>query len=61
MNGKALGLSPLIVLISLACWSLLWGFVGMVLAIPLTASFKIVLEHTPAILPLARMISDHET
>jgi predicted PurR-regulated permease PerM len=61
MTGKALGLSPLIVLIGLAFWSLLWGFVGMVLAVPLTVIFKIVLEHTPATLPLARMISDHET
>ena len=58
MTGKALGLSPLIVLIGLAFWSLLWGFVGMVLAVPLTVIFKIVLEHTPATRPLARMISE---
>jgi predicted PurR-regulated permease PerM len=60
MTGKALGLSPLIVLIGLAFWSLLWGFVGMVLAVPLTVIFKIVLEHTPATRPLAMMISDDE-
>ncbi|MFO0891561.1 MAG: AI-2E family transporter [Isosphaeraceae bacterium] len=60
MTGKALGLSPLIVLIGLAFWSLLWGFVGMVLAVPLTVIFKIVLEHTPATRPLARMISEDE-
>lgn len=58
MTGKALGLSPLIVLIGLAFWSLLWGFVGMVLAVPLTVIFKIILEHTPATRPLARMISE---
>ena len=58
MTGKALGLSPLVVLIGLAFWSLLWGFVGMVLAVPLTVIFKIVLEHTPATRPLARMISE---
>ncbi len=60
MTGKALGLSPLIVLIGLAFWSLLWGFVGMVLAVPLTVIFKIVLEHTPATRPLALMISETE-
>jgi AI-2 transport protein TqsA len=60
MTGKALGLSPLIVLIGLAFWSLLWGFVGMVLAVPLTVIFKIVLEQTPATRPLALMISDDE-
>jgi predicted PurR-regulated permease PerM len=60
MTGKALGLSPLIVLIGLAFWSLLWGFVGMVLAVPLTVIFKIILEHTPATRPLALMMSDDE-
>jgi predicted PurR-regulated permease PerM len=60
MTGKALGLSPLVVLIGLAFWSLLWGFVGMVLAVPLTVIFKIALEHTPATRPLALLISDDE-
>jgi predicted PurR-regulated permease PerM len=60
MTGKALGLNPLVVLIGLAFWSLLWGFVGMVLAVPLTVIFKIVLEHTPATRPLAMMISEDE-
>lgn len=58
MTGKALGLSPLVVLVGLAFWSLLWGFVGMVLAVPLTVIFKIILEHTPATRPLALMISE---
>jgi predicted PurR-regulated permease PerM len=58
MTGKALGLSPLVVLTGLAFWSLLWGFVGMVLAVPLTVIFKIILEHTPATRPLALVISD---
>jgi predicted PurR-regulated permease PerM len=60
MTGKALGISPLIVLLGLAFWSLLWGFVGMVLAVPLTVIFKIVLEHTPATRPVACMMSEAE-
>lgn len=58
MTGKALGLNPLVVLIGLAFWSLLWGFVGLILAIPLTVIFKIILEHTPATRPFARLISE---
>ena len=58
MTGKALGLSPLVVLLGLAFWSLLWGFVGMVLAVPLTVIFKIILEHTPATRPLALLMSE---
>ena len=60
MTGKALGLSPLVVLIGLAFWSLLWGFVGMVLAVPLTVIFKIILEHTPATRPFANLMSERE-
>lgn len=60
MTGKALGLNPLVVLIGLAFWSLLWGFVGMVLAVPLTVIFKIILEHTPATRPFARLISEQD-
>ncbi|WP_337173723.1 AI-2E family transporter [Paludisphaera sp.] len=61
MTGKALGLNPLVVLVGLAFWSLLWGFVGMVLAVPLTVIFKIVLEHTPATRPIARLISEQDS
>lgn len=60
MTGKALGLSPLVVLVGLAFWSLMWGFVGMVLAVPLTVIFKIILEHTPATRPFATLMSERE-
>lgn len=60
MAGRALDLNPLVLLIGLAFWSLLWGFVGMVLAVPLTVIFKIILEHTPATRPFARLISEQD-
>ncbi|MBN2224577.1 MAG: AI-2E family transporter [Deltaproteobacteria bacterium] len=56
--GRELNLSPLVVLISLAFWGWLWGFIGMVLAIPITATIKIVMEHIPATRNLARFMSD---
>ncbi|MGL4424371.1 MAG: AI-2E family transporter, partial [Gemmataceae bacterium] len=34
--GKALGLSPLVILAALAIWGALWGLPGMFLAVPLT-------------------------
>jgi len=60
MTGKALDLSPLVVMIGLAFWSLLWGLVGMCLAIPLTVVLKIVLEHTPATRPIARLLGESQ-
>ena len=44
--GRRLGLSPLVVLLSLGFWGWLWGPVGMVLSVPLTSALKLFLEHT---------------
>ena len=53
ITGKAVGLSPLVVFFAVAFWGGLWGILGMILAVPLTASLKIVLDHVPS----ARYIS----
>src|SRR5262249_61202019 len=44
LTGRKLGLSPLIILLSLAFWGWLWGVVGMILAVPLTVIGTIILE-----------------
>jgi AI-2 transport protein TqsA len=59
MTGKAVGLSPLIVLLALAFWDLTWGIVGMILAVPLTVILKLALERLPATRPVAQLFS-HE-
>lgn len=55
--GKAVGLSPLVILGSLAFWGLLWGIPGMFLAIPLTVVAVIVMNHFAATRPVARLLS----
>jgi len=58
MAGRRLGVSPLLILLSLSFWGLVWGIVGMILAVPLLVSIKIVLENIPATRPLATLMSN---
>lgn len=44
--GKGLGLSPLVVFLSLLFWGYVWGPAGMLVSIPLAMLLKIVFEHS---------------
>lgn len=54
--GRAVGLSPLIILAALAVWGQVWGLPGMFLAVPLTVVAKIVMENLDATRPVAKLI-----
>ena len=56
--GRELNLSPILVLIALAFWGWVWGFVGMFLSIPITATIKIIMEHVEETRVVARLMSD---
>ena len=56
LMGRRLGLSTLIVVLSLLFWGWLWGPVGAVLSVPLTMVAKIMLEHTSDLEWLATML-----
>lgn len=54
--GQALGLSPLVVFLSMVCWGWLWGPVGAVLSVPLTVVVKISLAYVEGYEWLSRML-----
>jgi len=56
--GKSLNLSPLVILVSLAVWGSLWGFAGMLLAVPITVTIMIILTQFHSTRPLAILLSD---
>ena len=56
--GKAVGVSPVVILFALAFWGSLWGLTGLLLAVPLTVMLKIIAEHIDATRPMAKLVSD---
>jgi AI-2 transport protein TqsA len=56
LMGESVNLSPVVILFSLIFWSLVLGYTGMFLAIPLTVIVKIVLENIDELRPLGLMM-----
>jgi len=59
--GDHVGISPLMVLLSLAIWGYLWGFAGMVIAVPMTVIIKIVCENIPMMEPVSILIGSRKS
>lgn len=54
--GDRLNLSPLAVLISVMFWTWLWGAIGIILAIPITASVKVICDHVESLEPIGILL-----
>ena len=50
--GNRLRLNPLAVTLALLFWGWIWGAMGLILAIPMTAAMKVVFDHVEAMKPL---------
>jgi predicted PurR-regulated permease PerM len=47
--GRRLQLNPLAVTLALLFWGWLWGAMGLILAVPLTAAMKIIFDHVDSL------------
>jgi predicted PurR-regulated permease PerM len=54
--GRRVHLSALAVTIALLFWGWLWGAVGLILAIPITATIKVICEHVDGWEPVGRWL-----
>jgi predicted PurR-regulated permease PerM len=54
--GRRMAISPLVMLLWLMLWGFLWGVAGLLLAVPLLASMKIVADRIPRLQPWAKLI-----
>lgn len=59
--GDHVGLSPLIILVSLSIWGYVWGFAGMLLAVPMTVIIKIICENVPILEPVSILIGSRKS
>jgi predicted PurR-regulated permease PerM len=56
--GKGTNLSPITVIVALAFWGMLWGIVGMILAVPIMAVLVIICSQVPNARYIAILLSD---
>lgn len=54
--GRRVHLNPLAVTIALLLWGWLWGAFGLILAIPITATIKVVCDHVEGWEPVGRWL-----
>ena len=56
--GEKLGLSPLVVILSLIFWGWLWGPMGMILSVPIVSGLRIVCENIDTLRPVSRFLAE---
>ncbi len=56
--GRRLAINPVIVFVWLLIWGALWGIIGILLAGPLLACFRILCQHLPSLQAMSVLMGD---
>ena len=59
--GRRLVLNPLIVFLTVMFWGWIWGIIGVLLAVPITMTLKIICDHTTLLAPYAEFLTAPRT
>ena len=55
--GRRLRLNAVAITVSLLFWGWVWGGMGLLLAIPITATLRVICDHTDSMKPIGRWLS----
>jgi predicted PurR-regulated permease PerM len=55
--GRRVRLNAVAITVSLLFWGWVWGGMGLLLAIPITASLRVICDHTDSLRPIGRWLS----
>lgn len=58
IEGKSLDVSPYVILVSLTFWGWMWGFIGLILAVPVMVVLKIICENVSFLHPFAIILGN---
>jgi predicted PurR-regulated permease PerM len=56
--GRRVRLNPFAVTVALMFWGMLWGGIGLLLAVPITAGVKAVCDNVDALSPYSKILGD---
>lgn len=57
LMGESSDIHPVVILLALMFWGMMWGITGMFLATPITAGIKIILDANPTTRPAADILA----
>ena len=61
IEGGNLNISPFLILVSLSVWGWIWGFIGMILAVPFLVFIKIICENVSFLKPIGILIGNNKS
>jgi len=56
--GRRVRLNPLIVTVALMFWGVVWGGIGLLLAVPITAAVKAICDNVESLEPYGKLLGD---
>ncbi|WP_428771616.1 AI-2E family transporter [Treponema sp. HNW] len=58
IQGRNLGLSPFVIIVSLSFWGWLWGFTGLLVGVPMMVILKIICENVSILHPVSILMGN---